>query len=77
MNVTVLGRSWKSRDANLPDFAAREDGWEVESLILPCEVLLGNFGIIEQVGGVEFTAVNSEGIKSIILVSCLVHSSKF
>ena len=27
-------------NANLPDLAVREDGWEVESLIVPCEVLL-------------------------------------
>ena len=27
-------------NANLPDLAAREDGWEVESLIVPYEVLL-------------------------------------
>ena len=27
-------------NVNLPDLAAREDGWEVESLILLCEVLL-------------------------------------
>ena len=33
--------------------------------------------IIAQAGGVEFTAAKPEGIKSIILVSCLVHSSKF
>ena len=35
------------------------------------------FGIIAQAGRIEFTAAKSEGIKSIILVSCLVHSSKF
>ena len=28
------------RDVNLPDLAVREDGWEVESLIVPYEVLL-------------------------------------
>ena len=28
------------RDVNLPDLAVWEDGWEVESLIVPCEVLL-------------------------------------
>ena len=28
------------RDVNLPDLAVREDGWEVESLIVPCKVLL-------------------------------------
>ena len=28
------------RDVNLPDLAVREDGWKVESLIVPCEVLL-------------------------------------
>ena len=43
-----------------------------------CLVKFYWFGIIEQAGRVEFTAVNSEGIKSIILVSCLaVYSSKF
>ena len=57
------------RDSNLSDLAVREDGWEVESLCW--------FGIITQAGRVEFTAAMSEGIKSIILVSCLVHSSKF
>ena len=36
----------------------------------------GWFGIIAQAGRVEFTAVKSEGMKPIILVSCLVHSSK-
>ena len=35
------------------------------------------FGIIAQAGRVEFSAAKSEGIKSIILVSSLVHSSKF
>ena len=35
------------------------------------------FGIIAQAGRVEFTAAKSEGMKPIILVSCLVHSSKF
>ena len=36
----------------------------------------GRFGIIAQAGRVEFTAAKSEGMKPIILVSCLVHSSK-
>ena len=35
------------------------------------------FGIIAQADRVEFTAVKLEGIKSMILVSCLIHSSKF
>ena len=63
-------------NANLPDLAAREDGWEVDSLIVP-SVKFCWFGIIAQAGRVEFTAVKSEGIKSIILVSCMVHPSKF
>ena len=43
-----------------------------------CLVKFCWFGIIAQAGRVEFTAAaKSEGIKSIILVSCLVHSSKF
>ena len=37
----------------------------------------GWFGIIARVGRVEFTAAKSEGMKPIIPVSCLVHSSKF
>ena len=56
-------------NVNLPNLAVREDGWEVESLIVPCEVLL--VWIIAQAGRVEFTAAKSEGIKmikSIILV---------
>ena len=42
-----------------------------------CLVKFCWFGIIAQAGRVEFTAAKSEGIKSIILVSYLVHSSKF
>ena len=42
-----------------------------------CLVKFCWFGIIAQAGRVEFTAAKSEGIKPIILVSCLVHSSKF
>ena len=42
-----------------------------------CLVTFCWFGIIAQAGRVEFTAAKSEGMKSIILVSCLVHSSKF
>ena len=38
-----------------------------------CLVKFCWFGIIAQAGRVEFTAAKSEGIKSIILVSCLVH----
>ena len=41
-----------------------------------CLVKFCWFGIIAQAGRVEFTTVKSEGITSIILVSCLVHSSK-
>ena len=37
----------------------------------------GWFRIIAQAGRVEFTAAKSEGMKPIILVSCLVDSSKF
>ena len=62
-------------DVNFPDLAVREDGWAVESLIVPCGILL--FGIIAQAGRVEFTVAKSKVIKSIILVSCLVYSSKF
>ena len=42
-----------------------------------CFVKFCWFGIIAQAGKVEFTAAKSEGIKSITLVSCLIHSSKF
>ena len=42
-----------------------------------CLVKFCWFGIIAQAGRVEFTAATSEGMKPIILVSCLVHSSKF
>ena len=42
-----------------------------------CLVKFCWFGIIAQAGRVKFTAAKSEGMKSIILVSCLVHSSKF
>ena len=38
--------------ANLPDLAAREDCWKVESPIVSCEVL--QFGVIAQAGKVEF-----------------------
>ena len=41
-----------------------------------CLVKFCWFGIIAQAGRVEFTAAKSEGMKPIILVSCLVHSSK-
>ena len=55
-------------DVNLPDLAVREDGWEVESLIVPCDVLLvwnlstsrQGWGYCSKVGG-----------------HCLVDSSKF
>ena len=57
------------------DLAVREDGSEVESPIVPCEVLLvWNYSTSMQGW---FSAAKSEGIKSIILVSCLVYSSKF
>ena len=68
MNVTVLDRSWKP---NLPDLAVR--GWIAHRALWSFAAL----GIIAQAGRIEFTAVKLEGIKSIILVSCLVHSSKF
>ena len=42
-----------------------------------CLVKFCWFGIIAQAGRVEFTATKSDGIKSIILVSCLLHSAKF
>ena len=32
-------------DVNLPDLAVREDGSEVESLIVPCEVLHKQAGL--------------------------------
>ena len=64
------------RDVNLPDLAIRED--IVEKLNRSsCLEKFRWFGIIAQAGRVEFTAAKSEGIKSMILVSCLVHSSKF
>ena len=55
--------------------------WQSEKMVeklnrSACLVKFCWFGIIAQAGRVEFTAVKSEGIKSIILVSCLVHSSK-
>ena len=62
-------------NANLPDLAAEK---MVEKL--NCSSWLVKFcwfGIIAQVGRVEVTAVKSEGIKFIIIMSCLVHSSKF
>ena len=56
--------------------------WQSEKIIekLNCSSCLVKFcwfGIIAQAGRVEFTAARSEGMKPIILVSCLVHSSKF
>ena len=42
-----------------------------------CLVKFCWFGFIAQAGRVEFTAAKSQGMKPIILVSCLVHSSKF
>ena len=63
-------------DVNLPDLAVRED--IVEKLNRSsCLEKFRWFGIIAQAGRVEFTAAKSEGIKSMILVSCLVHSSNF
>ena len=56
--------------------------WQSEKMVeklnrSSCLVKLCCRGIIAQAGRVEFTAVKSEGIKSLILVSCLVHSPKF
>ena len=56
--------------------------WQSEKMVeklnrSSCLVKFCWFGIIAQAGRVEFTAAKSEGIKPIILVSCLVHSSKF
>ena len=56
--------------------------WQSERMVekfnrSSCLVKFCLFGIIAQAGRVEFTAAKSEWIKSIILVSCLVHSSKF
>ena len=63
------------RDVNLPDLAVEKI---VEKLNRSsCLVKFCWFGIIAQAGRVEFTAAKSEGIKPTILVSCLVHSSKF
>ena len=45
------------RDVNLRDLAVRENGWEVESLIVPCEVLLvWNYSTSRQ-GWVYFSKV--------------------
>ena len=49
----------------------------LESECSSCLVKFCWFGIIAQAGRVELTAAKSEGIKFIILVGCLVHSSKF
>ena len=68
------------RDVKLPDLAVREARAEkmVEKLNRSsCLVKFCRFGIIAQAGRVGFTAAKSEGIKPIILVSYLVHSSKF
>ena len=56
--------------------------WQPEKMVeklnrSSCLVKFCWLGIIAQAGSVEVTAVKSEGIKSIILVSCLLHSSKF
>ena len=56
--------------------------WQSEKMVeklnrSSCFVKFCWFGIIAQAGRVEFTAAKSDGIKSIILASCLVHSSKF
>ena len=62
-------------NANLPDLAAEK---MVEKLNRSsCLVKFCWFGIIARAGRVPFTVVKSEGIKSVILVSCLVHYSKF
>ena len=63
-------------DVNLPEFGSPKK--VVEKLNRSsCLVKFCWFGIIAQAARVEFTAAKSESIKSIILVSCLVHSSKF
>ena len=57
--------------------------WQSEKIVeklnrTSCLVKFCWFGFIAQAGRVEFTAAaKSEGINSIILLSCLVHSSKF
>ena len=56
--------------------------WQYEKVVeklnhSSCLVKFCWFGIIAQAGRVEFTAAKSEDIKPIILVSCLVRSSKF
>ena len=55
--------------------------WQSEKMVeklnrSSCFVKFCWFGIIAQAGRVELTAAKSEGNEPIILVSCLVHSSK-
>ena len=55
--------------------------WQSEKMVekmnhSSCLVTFCWFEIIAQADRVEFTTAKSEGIKSIILVCCLVHSSK-
>ena len=74
MNVTVLDRSGiLTRTCS---------SWQSEKTVEKLNrsswlVKFCWFGIIAQAGRFECTAVKSEGIKSIILVSCRVHASKF
>ena len=75
MNVTVLDRSWSN--ANLPDLAVREDGWEAESLIVPCEVLLVWNHSTSRQGWFYCSKVGRHSINSIILVCRLVHFDTF
>ena len=72
-----LGLIALESNANLPI-------WQSENMVekLNRSLCLVKFrwfavAIIAQAGRIKFTAVKSEGIKSIILVSCLLHSSKF
>ena len=65
-------------NANVPDLVVREYGWEVESLIMLCEVLLvWNHSTSRQGCVYAVKSVKSKGIKSTILLSFLVRSSKF
>ena len=71
-----LGLIALESDVNLPDLQSEK---MVEKLNRSsCLVKFCWFEIIAQaIRAAEFTAAKSEGIKSIILVSCLVHSPKF
>ena len=82
-----FGKERTSRWMSLCLIALESDAtcqiWQPEKMVeklnrSSCLVKFCWFGIIAQASRVEFTAAKSEGIKSIILVSCLdVHSSKF